>query len=118
LICESDEEAKLDQNGAFGILRAENLQGLVDPEELVVVSGAGEFRFVKHGALQALASLGSILGADAVEENPAHRFRRGAKELLLIRPARAFPFLAEPQVGLVQQGGAGDGLAGTRFHRS
>ncbi len=87
---EAAEEAQGNDPGAFGVLRFQPDEGLVNHQDAVVGGGGGEVQVVDVQPLCPLAALEAGLGAGVIDEDAAHGQGRGAEEMHAVVPTRVF----------------------------
>ena len=87
----------------------QSLQRLMNGEQAIVCVG-GDVHCAGSDALEVAAMPRGLLASRTVDQDAAHRFGRGAKEVGPILPGRLIR-AAKPQPGLVHQGGGLQRLA-------
>ena len=114
----ADEEAKFHQFRLFRIVEGELFEGVIHCQEDVRLRFDGELNVFDRDAFKFAASaFMAALGASSVDEDAPHCFCGGGKVM-----ATAVPFhvgvIEEPEVGLVDQSGGLEGLAGLLLSHS
>ena len=109
---QSNEIAQLHQFGFNLVLSGEFVEGVVDSQELFVISRDGDFNAVNVHALLVAAATDRLFAAGAVDENPAHGFGGGSEEVGTILKLCLAVFTNQSQPGFVDQRGGLQGLVG------
>jgi len=110
-IGQADEEAEFHQLRHFGFLSGKLVEGFVDGEELILLVGAWEVEIGGVETLLAAAVPQGALAAGDIDEDAAHGFGGGGKEVGAALPL-AIVAAGEAEPSFVDEGGGLEGLAG------
>jgi len=108
---ETAEVAQFDDLGFAGIEAGEFFECLVEGDDLGSVIGGVEELFFEGDLLEAAAPFGGIAGAGVVDEDVAHGAGGDAEEVGAGMGVEVAG-VGEAEIGLVNEGGGGEGVAG------
>jgi len=108
---EPDEVPELHELGLLGVKGGEPLECVVEGEELVVLDGGGEVEYVEFDVFGTGPVAEGALASGAVDEDAAHRLGGGGEEVGAVLPV-GLGVGAQPEPGLVDEGGGLECLAG------
>jgi hypothetical protein len=106
---QAGEEAEFDELGRAGVFAGQLAQGFIDSEEVVVRRVNRNFELVKVESLTAAAFFSRAV-AGAVDEDAAHGFGRGGKEVAAVLPLKRL-VADQTEVSFVDEGGSLNRLA-------
>ncbi len=106
---ETGKETQLHDFRFPRIVRRQLFQGLVQGEQLRIVQRRGEVQTVQIDSRGATAVALKVFAPGVINQNAAHRFGGGGKEVRAILPVR-LGIAAQPQPGFVDERGGLQGL--------